>query len=193
METQPTLETQRLTLRAFTRADAPIVQRLAGDRAIADTTLNIPHPYGNGVAESWIASHDALRAQGSRVTFAVVRRSDDVLVGAITLTLHPERHRAELGYWIGRPYWGNGFATEAARAIVAYGFAALGLHRVHASHLARNPASGRVMQKIGMTREGTLRSHVRKWGVFEDIVIYGILREESDRLSASASATAAPA
>jgi RimJ/RimL family protein N-acetyltransferase len=167
------LETPRLLLRGFTLADAPEVRRLAGDRAIADTTLNIPHPYEPGVAEQWIASHRGMEERGAARTWAVVLRGADRLVGAIGLTLKSEQRRAEMGYWIGLPYWNNGYATEAAAAVVAYGFDTLRLHRIHACHLARNPASGRVMQKVGMIREGTLRGHVRMGGVFEDVVVYG--------------------
>jgi RimJ/RimL family protein N-acetyltransferase len=185
MPPQPDLITPRLTLRAFRAADAPAVKRMAGDRAIADTTLNIPHPYEDGVAEAWIASHAGLRERSASVTYAVTRTADDALLGAIGLTLREDQGRAELGYWIGRPYWGKGYATEAAGAMIAYGFERLRLHRIHACHLSRNPASGRVMQKAGMRLEGTLRGHVKKWGVFEDIVVYGILRDDA-RLDAAA-------
>jgi [ribosomal protein S5]-alanine N-acetyltransferase len=83
-----------------------------------------------------------------------------------------------LGYWIGKPYWGRGFCTEAARAVLRYAFTELGLNRVHAYHFHHNPASGRVLQKIGMTHEGLLRQHVKKWGQFIDNELYSILRSE---------------
>jgi len=170
-----TLQTERLVLRPFELSDAADVQRLAGDREIASPTLNIPHPYGDGIAEAWIEGHRGAFEQVSR---AVTLRSDGALIGAISLTLRGKHDRAELGYWIGVPYWGQGYCTEAARAIVAYGFEVLGLHRICATHFARNPSSGRVMQKIGMTRESCLRHHIKKWDAFEDLVYYGLLREE---------------
>jgi ribosomal-protein-alanine N-acetyltransferase len=77
-----------------------------------------------------------------------------------------------------KEHWNAGYATEAARAVVAFGFAQLGLNRVQAYHYSRNPASGRVLVKIGMSHEGHLRRHILKWGVFEDIDLYGILAEE---------------
>ena len=178
---QPTIETPRLVLRPFVPADAPEVQRLAGDREVASTTLNIPHPYADGMAEAWIASHEPAFARGERLTLAVTGRDGGQLLGGISLRLVARDENAELGYWIGRPYWGRGICTEAAAALVAYGFETLGLHRIHASFLARNPASGRVMQKVGMTREGRLREHVKKWGVFEDLEKYAILRAEHRR------------
>lgn len=88
-------------------------------------------------------------------------------------------HRqAKLGYWLGVPYWNRGYMTEAVQALVGYGFTELGLNKITASHFARNPASGRVMQKLGMTQEGLLRQDVRKNDDFEDLVLYGLLAEE---------------
>lgn len=175
---QPTLETERLILRPFVLSDAPEVQRLAGDREIAATTTNVPHPYEEGMAEEWIASHRERFESGTLAAFAIVVREGNTLVGAISLTIQGKHARAELGYWLGKVYWNRGFCTEAARAVVRYGFQTLGLNRIHASHFARNPASGRVMEKVGMTREGCLRQHVRKWDAFEDLVIYGIVKGE---------------
>jgi RimJ/RimL family protein N-acetyltransferase len=130
------------------------------------------------MAEAWIATHQEHFEHGQSLTFAIVLRADQALMGAIGLQIHQQHGRAELGYWIGRPYWNHGYCTEAARAVVQYGFDGLGLQRIHASFMTRNPASGRVMQKIGMTAEGRLRQHVQKWGSFEDIAVYGILRRE---------------
>jgi len=174
----PTLRTEHLVLRAFNLSDAPEVQHLAGAKEIASVTLHIPHPYKDGVAELWISSHQGAFDRGESVALAVTLRADGTLIGAVSLSLDQTHERAELGYWIGVPYWGQGYCTEAARAMVNYGFEVLGLHRIHASHFASNPASGRVMQKLGMTREGCLRHHVKKWGAFEDLVCYGLLREE---------------
>jgi [ribosomal protein S5]-alanine N-acetyltransferase len=182
MRRQPTFETPRLLLRPFRVADADDVQRLAGDRAIADTTLNIPHPYEDGLAEKWIRSHRDWFERGQQAVFAVVRQTPATLIGAAGLLICPEDQRAELGYWVGKPYWGQGYATEAARAVAAFGFEQLGLNRIHAAHFARNPASGRVMRKLGMTREGCLRQHVRKWDAFEDLEAYAILKSQWCRI-----------
>jgi len=178
MSERPTLETERLILRPFELADAQEVQRLAGTREIAATTLNIPHPYEDGMAEEWIGTHQEAFEQGRGVTFAITIRGEGRLIGAISLMDIRPGHQAELGYWIGEPYWNQGFCTEAARAVVVYGFRVLGLNRVHACHLSRNPASGRVLQKLGMAHEGRRRQHVQKWGAFEDLELYGMLRRE---------------
>lgn len=173
----PTLRTERLLLRPPLPTDAPAIQQLAGDARIASTTANIPHPYEDGLAEAWIASCAESHARGEAVTLAILLAGEQRLVGAMGLHLSPEHARAELGYWIGVPFWNRGYASEAGRRVLRYGFETLGLERIHAMHFARNPASGRVMQKIGMQQEGTLRRHILKEGRFEDAVIYGSLRQ----------------
>lgn len=178
MTGQPTLYTERLMLRPFALADAPDVQRLAGDRDIAAMTLLIPHPYKEGLAETWIRSHPEAFKTGKGVNFAIVLRDRDRLCGAIGLGIDIANINAELGYWIGKPFWGRGYCTEAARTAIRYGFAVLKLNRIHATHFAKNPASGRVMQKIGMHYEGYRRQHIWKWGQFEDVEQYGILKTD---------------
>ncbi len=175
----PTLKTERLILRPFRMEDAPSVQRLAGACEIADTTLNIPHPYEDGVAEKWIAGHQQRFEQNREIALAITLTGSNVLIGAISLLSLSEQHqRAEIGYWIGRDWWSNGYCIEAAREIVRFGFEQLGLNRIVGQHLTRNPASGRVMQKVGMKHEGMLRQHVRKWDKFEDIKCYAILKSD---------------
>mgnify|MGYP001168763382 CR=1 FL=1 len=173
----PVITTERLVLRPFALSDAAEVQRLAGDWAVADTTLNIPHPYPNGAAEQWISGHIERFRIREIMTLAVTLRSG-ALAGCISLRLHDGHSRAELGYWMGVPYWNRGYCSEAARGLIAFGFEQMGLHRIYAHHLTRNPASGRVMQKAGMRYEGTLRQHVKKHDRFEDLATYGILYDE---------------
>lgn len=178
MTSIPSLDTERLFLRGFERGDAPTVKRMVSERAIADTTVNIPHPYPEGAAEAWIETHEEQWRRRENLHFAILRRRDETLVGVMSLRLAMQHTRAELGYWIGVPYWGRGYATEAARAVVRFGFEEIGLHRIFAHYLARNPASGRVLAKLGMREEGLLRHHFLKWGQPEDVVISGLLREE---------------
>lgn len=178
MTHQPQLRTERLLLRPFTLEDAPIVQKLAGDKAIADVTLNIPHPYPDGLAENWISTHAPRFRDNRGAIYAITLPENRQVIGSIGLVTIPDHQRAELGYWLGRPYWGQGYTTDAARELLRYGFTELGLNRIYASHFSRNPASGRVMQKIGMQYEGTLRQHIAKWGRFEDLKMYGILKSE---------------
>jgi ribosomal-protein-alanine N-acetyltransferase len=169
----PTLQTERLLLRAYVLGDAPELARLAGAREVAATTLRIPHPYSVAQAEAFIAQSQS--GADEDVGFAIVLRENSALLGGIGLRLTKEHHRAELGYWIGVPYWGNGYATEAARAVLQYGFEVLKLHRIRASHVTNNVASGRVLRKIGMKHEGRLPQHILKWGSYVDLELYGML------------------
>lgn len=175
MKQQPTLRTERLTLRPFTLDDAPELHRLAGAYEVALNTLMIPHPYPEGAAEEWIGRHAEDFGQDRIHHFAL--DADGALVGAMGLVMKGDG-LAEIGYWVGVPYWGRGYASEAAAAVVRYGFETCGLQRIFAAHFVRNPASGRVLQKAGMQYEGTLRRHQAKWGELIDIAFYGILREE---------------
>ena len=175
---QPTLISQRLVLRPFEIRDAAAVQKLAGDRAIADTTVNIPHPYEDGMAENWIANHRTQFEDGTNAVFAITKKTSTELIGAIGLEVDGPSRKAELGYWIGVPYWNKGYASEAAAELVRFGFEELDLNRIGAGHFSRNPASGRVMQKIGMTHEGRVRQGAKRWGAFEDLEMYGLLHSE---------------
>ena len=175
----PTLTTERLVLRPFTAADAARVEELAGSRAIAETTLNIPHPYPKGAAEPWIASQAGSFENGEGVTLAVCNADDpERIIGAVGISIEAAHARGELGYWIAVDDWGKGYATEASRALISYAFSALGLHRIQARHFTRNPSSGRVMQKLGMKFEGINRDAFRKWDKFEDAALYAILETE---------------
>lgn len=171
----PSLETDRLLLRPFAISDASRVQTLAGAARVYETTLNIPHPYQDGMAEEWIASHASQFYDGGGVTLAVTLKSDGSLIGAIGLMAVPSHQRAELGYWIGVPYWNNGYCTEAAIVIIRYGFDVLKFHKITANHLECNVASGRVMKKAGMAKEGVLVDEVRKDGSFHTLIVYGLI------------------
>jgi len=173
------LETGRLILRPLVIEDAPVVARLAGRREIADTTLSIPHPYSEQQAREWIAMRSGQGKPGKEVVFALTLKPDGKLIGAMGLgDIGAEHCHAEMGFWIGVDCWGKGFATEAARAVIRFGFEELKLNRIYAHYMVRNPASGRVLDKVGMRREGLLRQRMRKWGVFEDVVLMAILRDD---------------
>lgn len=175
----PTLVTGRLILRPFNLSDAPILQRLAGDFAIADTTAAIPHPYPDGAAENWINTHEHEFAANRMLALAITLKEAGSLAGCVSIdAIDMAIGSGELGYWIGKDFWGQGYCTEAASAVMKYGFEEIDLNRVCARHLARNPASGRVMQKLGMKQEGYQRQAFVKWGLYEDYVLYAILRDD---------------
>ncbi len=176
----PVIETERLMLRPYSLADAPDVQRMCGDPAIAATTLAIPHPYPDGAAEQWISTHADSFQQGKEVTLAITLKPVGSVIGSVALSINENHRRGELGYMVAKEHWNRGYCTEASRALMSYGFRGLDLNRIQAMHFPRNPASGRVMQKLGMTTEGLLRQYVSNRGTFEDVVLYSILRAELD-------------
>ncbi len=178
-DTRPTIETRRLVLRPFQTSDAATLQTLINDKEIAANTRSIEYPYPDGAGLKWIEQHPKMWLDGKSAIFAVCLKPDDQLTGAIGLEIEPENEHAELGYWLGRKFWNQGITTEAAAAVVRFGFQTLALHKIHAHHLTRNPASGRILQKIGMVQEGLFRSHIKKWGTFEDVVFYGILKTDT--------------
>jgi len=175
MSRPPVLTTERLTLRPFEMSDAPAMQRLVSAPEVAYNTLRIPHPYPDGAAEEWISSHQQSSDDDAEVVFAITLRESGEFVGVIGLRPAPH-DKAEIGYWIGVPYWGRGYATEAVGAVIRFGFESLSLHRIESNHFTRNPASGRVMEKNGMRYEGLLRGAVKKGDEYLDIRFYGILR-----------------
>ena len=172
------LETERLILRPLELKDAPTIRELAGHPDIAATTLNIPHPYPEGAAEAFIQSLTDSADAGTNYTFGMVRKADDQLVGAIGIRPVAQFDRAEIGYWIGVPYWGQGYTSEAARRVVDFGFETLKLQRIYATYFSHNVASRRVMEKAGMTYEGTLRQHVKRFDRYYNLGYCGILRAE---------------
>ena len=139
----------------------------------------IPHPYLPEMAESFISGcHRADATDGPR-TFAITRAGDGLLVGAIGHATSVDAIDS-LGYWVGRPYWGNGYATAATRAVIALAFSRLDIDTLHAIHLTRNPASGRVMAKCGMSE---LRREIRphRGRPAEDFLVWSIGRDAWER------------
>ena len=164
-------------IREWRPADAADLARLADDREIWLGLRDLfPHPYGIGDAVAFIALAGSMDAQ---TYFAI--DVDGVLAGGIGYTSRTdvERIGAEVGYWLGRAFWGRGIATAALRLVTARAFAAdPGLRRLWAVPFVTNIASARVLEKAGYTREGTLRQSAIKDGRVLDQWMYAILREE---------------
>src|SRR5512147_2131050 len=165
--------TKRLLLRAYREEDIPTLARLLGAREVAATTLRIAHPYTEDDARAFL---EGLASPAAKV--GMFEMASGNLVGGIGLNVEDLHRRAELGYWVGVPYWGRGYATEGAREMLRHGFEDLNLNRIYAGVFAGNPASERVLRKIGMKHEGTARQHFQKWGQFLDDECYGILASD---------------
>ena len=147
------ITTDRLVLRPFTLDDAPRVKELAGAWDVASVCGSVPHPYPHGEAERWIGLHDVRRARRTGYPFAVTR--EGVLVGSFGVEKPADAEPFDLGYWLGTPYWGLGYATEAATAVVAFAFGWLGAERLTAGHIVDNAASARVLAKLGFAYVGS--------------------------------------
>ena len=174
----PTLETERLLLRCFELSDAATIQQLMNDPEVTGNLMDTNLPYSLEDAESMITnSHRAFEA-GDAYVFAVVRKSNDTLVGYCDLEIQPHHKRGEIAYWIGRPYWWQGYATEAAKYVIRFGFETLNLNRIYAHVIKRNTASAGVLTKAGLHLEGTQRQGVYKNDMYEDVEFYGLLRED---------------
>ncbi|WNS45145.1 GNAT family N-acetyltransferase [Paenibacillus sp. MMS20-IR301] len=177
-EAEHTLETDRLLLRPFRIEDAPEVTEYCNNYNIYRSTLSLPFPYSQDCAESWIAVHEQNFNCDRMYEFAVTDVKTGRLYGAIGISHQQSYHNGELAYWIGEAHWGQGYGTEAARAVIGFVFKEKQYHRVYARHFASNPASGAIMQKCGMSYEGTLKDQIYKNGTYEDIVYYGLLNPE---------------
>ena len=172
-----TVQTRRLLLRPFQPADAEAVHCLAGSQEVAAGTF-LPHPLDRQAAQDWIMDRVKDQAAGTAVTFAITLAENTAVIGSIGLELIPAHEQGRLSYWLGRAYWNRGYGTEAVKSLVEYGFTRLKLHRIYAPHFHTNPASGRVLEKVGMTHEGRLREHYLRFGQRIDVELYGVLREE---------------
>ncbi len=173
-----TITTKRLILRPYRIDDAPRIEKLVSEKDIAKSTLNIPHPYPENSAKDFVTFALDMEKQGKMLSFAIIEKDENVLIGSVSFNLKKDFDRGELGYWIGKPYWNKGYGSEAAKALIRYGFGTLGLNRIYAAAFEQNPGSWRLMEKIGLKYEGTLREHVQRDGIHHDLRYYGLLRKD---------------
>jgi len=176
-----TLETERLLLRPLTSGDSDRIEELAGDYDVAKSTLNIPHPYPKGSAVQFIESILTSEKNNKIAMFAITLKDTQLLIGLANLNLAASYKRGELAYWVGKQYWGKGYGTEAVETLLEYGFNQLNLHRIFAASFTSNPGSWKVMEKIGLKYEGTLKQHVARFGNYYDLAYYGLLKDEYEK------------
>ena len=148
------LETERLLLRPVSRDDLSLIAALMADYDVAKNLSTAPHPYTLADAEAFYGRHSESRARGEAQVFAVTRKSDGAFIGKNGL--HAKDGVVEMGYWLGKPYWNQGFGTEAARRVLAFGFEELKLERIVAGWFEDNPASGRILSKLGFAATETI-------------------------------------
>jgi [ribosomal protein S5]-alanine N-acetyltransferase len=150
------LETQRLILRAPQAGDVPHFVPLIGDFDVSKNLSRIPHPYTERDGYDFVAMIGQKRTLKQDYAFSILRKMDDAFVGMCGV--HPERGW-EMGYWIGKPFWRQGYATEVGARLVAFGFDELGAERLFAEWFHDNPASGRVLEKLGFQPSGETMSN----------------------------------
>ncbi len=155
------LFTAQLALRPLVSADAGAIAAYLSDWDVVKQTVTVPYPYDERSALTWIARVGRRHEEGRQYAFAITRRVDDAMVGVSSLTLIPSPPISgpksssegvffgEIGYWLGRPHWGQGYGTEAVEAITALGLETLGLRRIEAILFKDNPNSKRVLEKCG--------------------------------------------
>ncbi len=172
------LASSRLCLTPPAVKDIPQLLLLLNDTLVAEMTLSIPFPFRENDAVAWLHSVSERRQVGTAYVFAIREADSAGLIGAIGVHLHPLYGSAELGYWIGAPYRGRGFATEAIGAVIDFAFEHLGVVRVQAMHKYSNHPSGKAMRANGMRQEAELEDYVVKHGVPQTVIQYRILRRE---------------
>jgi len=155
----PVLKTERLTLRPLTTRDLPAVVRLAGDYEVSKMMSLVPHPYGHEDAVAWFNQHADQKENGERA-FAI--DNGEGLIGVISVgrpVVEPD-----FGYWLGKPYWGRGYMTEAGRAVLSWLFEVTPEVTIMSGALTENPASLNVLGKLGFDGIGPYRIPVRARG-----------------------------
>lgn len=175
-----TLETNRLFLREFQESDLQPIQEFSSDPEVVRYMSWGPNTEKDTQEFLQRAFKQQQKQPRTDYGLAIVLKAENRLIGSGGICVNPDHKEAELGYCFNRRFWGQGYATEAARAFTAFGFEELGLHRIYATCDPANVASARVMEKIGMQREGHLREHLWMKGRWRDSYLYAILEQEWD-------------
>ena len=175
MPKHPTIQTERLILRKFKLRDAKDLARIVGTKEIAISSLSFAYPYEEGAAESFINRQEGYFQRGVCFNLAIILKEENKYIGAVGFNeIYKKHNRADLGYYLDKNKWGKGFATEAVKAIIEYGFKIFELNKIEADAIIPNPSSTHVMEKAGMKHEGILRQHIKHWDEYRDMTFYGI-------------------
>lgn len=178
MDSFPMLETGRIRLRKPELKDVAHLIKYADHPRISEMTLSIPHPYQEKDAISWLNLANKGFEAREKYLFAICKLTENQLIGATGLKINTKFNRAELGYWVGAPFWNKGYATEAVGEVLKFGFEEIELNKIYATHFVNNPASGKVMTKNGMIQEGKLVEHIKKDGAYRSVIQYRLTQRE---------------
>lgn len=178
MNNFPTIQTERLILNQPLHTDVPDIVRYIDHPIIYQNTLNIPRPYFEKDAIIWLGKGLEGFKDGTIHRFAIRLKEDPTFIGAIGLIVDLRHNRAEVGYWIAEPFWNQGYMTEALAVMLRYGFTKVELQKIIATYIPTNVASSKVMEKCGMIKEGELKDHTRKDGVYQTVIQYRLTKDE---------------
>jgi RimJ/RimL family protein N-acetyltransferase len=168
----------QLHLSEFRAADRAALVEYLNDRGIYDCTLRVPFPYTEQDADAWLALSEKITQEQGRPVHFAIRDAAGALIGACGFDGFQagQSHRAEIGYWMARPFWGRGLMTAAVQRACSHAFEEFGLVKITAHVFTHNPASARVLQKCGFVQEGLLRKQYRKDDRFLDAWLFALLR-----------------
>lgn len=173
------IECKRLILRRLNLRDSADINIQINDPEVVRWTTRIPYPYPPGAAEAFIRQSQRLWLKGSSFTFGIILRQTDRLIGIISLSnVFPKHACAELGFWLGKDFWNQGYMTEASISMVRFGLEKLSLFRIYASTFEANAASRKILERCGFQLEGTMRLAVVREGKRQNFLNYGLLRPE---------------
>lgn len=173
------LATKRLILRPIEEKDSILLYPLINDYDVAVNMLNIPHPYPDDMLLPWIRAARESMEHNERLDLTIMLKDTGVPIGVCGINqINWEHMNAEVGYWLGKPYWGNGYMSEAVICLLEYGFDDFDFYRMYARCLMSNPASARVLEKSGMKFEGCARGEVQKDGKYMDVLHFGLIKPE---------------
>ena len=175
---QPALNAQRVLLRPHAAADPAALATLLNDSGVACHLLLVPHPYSQSDEKAWLSGTSRRWRAGATPTSSSSGSRIGGSSAAPASGSRPPTIGRNSATGSGGRSGARGLATEAAARLVRFGFEGLGLHKMTASHFSDNPASGRVLLRIGMVSEGARRDHYRRWGTFRTIEVYALLWEE---------------
>lgn len=182
MKIFPTLRTKRLILNQVKPKDIPDIVTYAGNKKITETTRTMPHPYFEEDAIAWINMVNQGFRNKDKYIFAIREKSTEAFMGGIGLSIAVDDNRAELGYWIAECFWNKGYTSEAVKSILKFGFEELDLNKITAAYIDTNIASGKIMDKNGMVKEGELKNHDMKDSEYKTLIQYRMLKTEYESL-----------
>ena len=179
----PTLHTLRLTLARLEISDIPTIVKYVGNPNITNNLRNVPHPYYEKDAIFWLNMVRQGFDNQTDYSFRLGLKETNEFIGAMSLHVKKPHHKAEAGYWIGESFWGQGYATEALRAVLKFGFEELKLNKIYAMYYDYNPASGKVMANNGMIKEAEFVDNEFKHGKFVTEIQYRLTKREYEVLN----------